>query len=259
MSDSFSSAAPCFRRRALFLAPVVLVACAPATAQSLPSTVPLQEGENGTIQVTGQAQIQVPADQVSVSFTVETESESAQEASDLNAGRMEAVVGALRGLGMEGMEIETHGYSLTPEYRMSTREEPARRIISGYRALNNIRVKVPEVEAAGEVMDAAIASGANRVVNLRFEAADTREARLQALRDAVRTAREEAETIAEAMDVRLGPPLEVRGGAAPAEPRMLARAAMVDEMGGARTPIEAGNQTISATVTILYRILERNP
>lgn len=243
-------------RSVLVIAPVLLGACAPARAQSLSSPVPSQEGEQGTIEVTGQAQVEVPADRVSISFGVETEAPSASEASTQNAEKMEAVVASLRESGVPGLEVETYGYSLTPEYRIQGREDPSRRSISGYRAMNNIRVTVPGVDRAGEILDAGVGAGANRVVNLQFDATNTREARLEALRRAVGVAREEAQTIAEAMDVALGPPVEVRGGATPGEPRMFARAAMADEMGGVRTPIEAGTQTVSASVTILYRILE---
>ena len=60
----------------------------------------------------------------------------------------------------------------------------------------------------------------------------------------------------QAMGVALGPPLEVLGGASPGEPRVLARAAVMEEMASIRTPIEAGRQTVSASVTVLFRILE---
>ena len=241
-------------RAVVVLASALSVACAPAIAQPLPTPTP--EGSDGTIRVTGQAQIQVPVDRVSISFGVETESESAREASSLNAARMEAVVEALRGAGISGVEIETFGYSLNPEYRYPNREDPSRQTISGYRATNHIRVTIPDVENAGEILDVGIGAGANRVVNLQFEAVDTREARLRALREAVRAAQEEARTIADAMDVILGPPLEVSGGASPNEPRVLARAAVMQEAAAVRTPIEAGLQTVSANVTILYRIRE---
>jgi uncharacterized protein YggE len=201
----------------------------------------------------------VAADRVIVSFGVETEATSAREASSLNASRMEAVVGALRNTGIDGIEIETFGYTLVPEYRYPNRDDPSRQTISGYRATNHIRVTIPEVDAAGAVLDAGIGAGANRVVDLRFDARDTREARLQALEDAVRAAREEAQTIAAAMGVLLGPPLEVRGGASPGEPRVLAAARMAMEAAAPATPIEAGRQTVSANVTIVYRILERTP
>lgn len=204
----------------------------------------------------GQAQVQVPTERMSISFGVETESESAREASTLNAERMEAVISALRGAGVEGLEIETYGYALNPEYRAPSRDDPARRTISGYRAANHIRVTVPRLEEAGEILDVGIGAGANRVVDLRFEAGDTRDARLQALRDAVGSAREEAQVIAEAMGVVLGPPLEVRGGASPGEPRVMARMAMAEAMVAPSTPIEPGRQTVTANVTITYRILE---
>lgn len=243
----------------LVLASALAVACAPATAQPLPIPSPPQEEGEGTIRVTGQARIQVPVDRVSISFGVETESESAREASSLNAARMAAVVDALRNAGIPGVEIETYGYSLNPEYRYPNREEPSRQTISGYRAANHIRVTIPDVGSAGEILDAGIGAGANRVVNLQFQAADTREARLQALRDAVSTAQEEARTIADAMGVALGPPLEVSGGASPGEPRELARTRVMAEMGPIQTPIEPGLQTVSANVTIVYRIRERTP
>ena len=243
-------------RTLLLLAPILLAACAPVTAQSLPAPAPAEETEKGTIQVTGQAQIQVPADRVSISFGVETEAESARAASALNAERMDGVIGAVRGSGVEGVRIETFGYSLNPEYRTPNRGDPSQRTISGYRATNNIRVILPDVGAAGEILDTAIGAGANRVLTLQFEASDTRTARLEALREAVRVAREEAQTIADAMGVSLGPPLEVRGGASPGEPRVLARAAVMSEMASVPTPIEAGRQTVSASVTVLYRILE---
>lgn len=243
----------------LVLASALAVACHPATAQPLATPAPPQEEGEGTIRVTGQARIQVPVDRVSISFGVETESESAREASSLNAARMAAVVEALRNAGIQGLEIETYGYSLNPEYRYPNREDPSRQTISGYRAANHIRVTIPDVGSAGEILDLGIGAGANRVVNLQFQAVDTGEARLQALRDAVRTAQEEARTIADAMDVALGPPLEVSGGASPREPREMARTAMMEELGPVRTPVEPGLQTVSANVTIVYRIRGKTP
>lgn len=246
-------------RAPLLLATVLSAACASASAQSLPPQAPVQEESEGTIRVTGQALIQVPVDRVRISFGVETESESAREASRLNAARMDAVMTALRGTGIPGMEIETFGYSLNPEYRMPNREAPSGQTISGYRAVNQVRVTVPDVGRAGEILDVGIGAGANRGVSLQFEAADTREARLQALRDAVGAAQEEARTIAEAMDVVLGPPVEVSGGASPGEPRVMARTAMMEGMAAVQTPIEPGLQSVSANVTIVYRIRERIP
>jgi len=236
---------------------LLLASCAPAMAQVDPHHSSPPQEERGTIQVNGQSRIPVPADQVVISFAVETEASTAREATTQNAQRMDAVISALRGAGIQGLKIETFGYALRPEYEMS-REVAGTRVIAGYRAQNNIRVTVPDVNAAGGLLDRAIDAGANRVSSLQFQASDTREARLRALQEAVGHARQEAEAIASAMGVTLGIPLQVQGGASAPPPSPVAGIQM--EMAArAPTPIEAGDQTVSANVSITYRIVERNP
>jgi len=167
---------------------------------------------------------------------------------------MEAVTAALRGSGVDDLDIETFGYSLRPEYEVA-RDGSGTRVISGYRVQNNIRVTIPDVDATGRLLDLAVQAGANRIANLSFEASDTRGARLQALREAVSNAREQAEVIASAMQVELGIALEVQGGANAPSPssfqgmpmRMAAESV---------TPVESADQLVTASVTIRYRILE---
>jgi hypothetical protein len=246
------------RRTISFAALFILTSCAPAVAQTNLTAPPhpFQE-ERGTIQVTGQAQIRVPADQVRISFTVETEGASAGEATTQNARKMEAVIAAVRGMGIPALHVETFGYNLRPEYEIS-REGTGTRTISGYRVQNNIRVTLPDVDATGSVLDRAVEAGANRVANLQFEASDTRSARLEALREAVASAREQAETIASAMGVQLGIALEIQGGASAPNPRSPGGIMFRAEAAPA-TPVEAGDQLVTATVTVKYRILEGTP
>jgi len=244
---------------ALFL----LTSCAPAVGQTSlnerphqPAPGQLQE-ERGTIQVTGQAQVSVPADRVRISFSVETEAKAAGDATAQNAQKMEAVISAIRGIGVPDLDIETFGYSLRPEYEVS-REGTGTRAISGYRVQNNIRVTLPDVEATGSVLDGAVEAGANRVTNLQFEASDTRSARLEALREAVLSARTQAETIASAMGAELGIALEVQGGASAPNPRSPSGLMMRAEAMPS-TPVEAADHLVTATVTVKYRILEKTP
>lgn len=214
-----------------------------------------QEEDRGTLQVSGQAQVSVPADKAIISFAVETEARSAQDAVRENAQRMDAVIAGLGGSGIEGMEIETFGYNLSPDYRYPSRENPGSREIASYRAQNNIRVTLPEVESAGAILDAATEAGANRVQSVQFEASNLQSARLQALAEAVNHARQEAEVMAQAMGVELGTILTVTGGANTPGPRIMARA-FAAEAAQATTPIEAAGQVVSANVTITYRIRE---
>jgi uncharacterized protein YggE len=241
---------------AISAALLLLSSCAPAVAQTetapLPSPSFLEE--KGTIQVTGQAQLTVPADVARISLIVETEGSTAADATGENARRMDAVIRAIRGLGIDGLDIETFGFTLRPEYEVS-RDGTGTRTISGYRVQNNIRVMLPDVDATGRVLDEAVGVGANRVANLQFQASDTRAARLEALGRAVRSAREQAEAIASAMGVALGQALEVQGGANAPDPFSMG-GMMIRAQAETTTPVEAGDQMVTASVTIKYRILE---
>lgn len=227
-----------------------LAGCAPAAAQA-------QDADPAFLQVSGTAEVGVPSDRAHISFAVVTEAETAEAAARENADRMDAVIAALRATGAAGLRIETWGYDLQPRYSRQTRaDDPAPRIV-GYRASNNVRATVDDVDAVGGLIDAGVSAGANRVTSLQFEARDTEAARQEALRQAVAKARQEAETMADALGVPLGPPMEVQGGAQPPPPRpvpfMEARMAM--DQAQAPTPIEAAEQVVRAQVTIKYRLL----
>lgn len=204
------------------------------------------------IQVSGTAEVQVPADRATLSFAVETEAPTARTASQQNAERMEAVVAALTEIvGPEG-RVETWGYTLQPRYRYQEGQAPT---IEGYQAINHVRVTVDDVTAVGRLIDAGIGAGANRIAGLEFEARDTEAARLEAVRLAVAEARAEAGAIAEALGVPLGPPLEVQGGAEMPRPPMPYEMMRMDAAQAApSTPIEPGQQIVRANVNVKYRI-----
>jgi len=245
----------------------LLTACTPATAQEDTSTprphvyevapehaalleALRQQQEAGFLEVSGSGRVSVPADRARVVFAVETESQTAGAASSANAELMAAVLEAVRATGTPGLRIETHGYSLQPEYARPTAQDRSPSI-SGYRAQNHVSVTMEDVDGVGRVIDAAVGAGANRVASLVFEASDTEDARQEALRMAVAQARAQAEAIAAALDVPLGPPMEVRGGANVPGPRPRAMAMRVE---AAATPIEAGAQMVTANVTIRYAL-----
>lgn len=227
-------------------------ACAPALAQA-PSGDPTPPA---FLEVSGSAEVQVAPDRATIVFAVETDAATAAEAGQENADRMTRVLEAVRGSGIQGLRVESFGYDLQPVYRY---EEPDRRPrVDGYQVRNHVRAILPDPAQVGSVIDRAVAAGANRVASLSFEASDTEAARLEALRNAVGKARAEAEAIVGAMGARLGEPLQVTGGAAAPPPyQPVFRGGMVAMEAAATTPIEAGAQTVSASVTIRYRILPR--
>jgi uncharacterized protein len=222
------------------------------------SQTPGQEGtgeSETTLHVSGSAEVEVAPDRARIAFAVETEAETAREAGEENARLMDRAIQALRDTGVEGLRIESSGYQLQPRYRTVTEERL--RQIAGYTARNTLQVIVDDVEAVGRLVDAGLAAGANRVAGLRFEIRDPDPHRSEALRRAIERAREEARVMATALGMELGLPKEVRGGAErPSPPPMFAMPAVrMEVMADApTTPLEAGLQTVSASVSITYRL-----
>jgi uncharacterized protein YggE len=206
------------------------------------------------IEVSGTGSATVSPDIARAAFAVETRAASAAEAAADNATTMDAVLRALRGAGIEGLRVETFGYNLQPQYSYPTQGGAARtRVIDGYTAVNNVRATVRDVTAVGRVIDTAVGAGANRVSSLSFEASDTESARREALAAAVRAARVQAEAIATALGRTLGPAVEVHGGAAEPGPRPMMDA-MALRAAEAPTPVEAADQTVTASVTIRFAL-----
>ena len=202
------------------------------------------------IEVSGEAETRVSPDTVQLDFGVSTRAGSAAEAARQNATRMKAVLDAVRkALGPAG-QIGTGTYTLRPEYDAPRDGRPPK--VTGYHASNVVRVETRELARVGELIDLAVEAGANQVQRIAFTLSDPGTARRRALNDAVLDARAEAETIAKALGVALGPVQSViEQDSGPVRPFM--QDAMVARAEAAATPIEPGSVSVRARV--LMRVL----
>jgi uncharacterized protein YggE len=207
------------------------------------------------VTVTGVGEVHAPPDRSRISFAVETEDETARGAGEANATLMTTVSTALRAAGdaFPGFRLETSGYSLNPRYGSLTNDGP--RLIVGYTARNTVQITVDQVAGIGPLIDAAIGAGANRVAGIGFDVRDQEPYRHEAVRLAVEKARAEAEVIAAALGMRLGPALDVQGGAdylPYAVPYAMDRG--MEFAQAVPTPVEAGPQPVTARITVRYRL-----
>jgi uncharacterized protein len=225
----------------------------PAIAHAQAVTPPAEPPRTLTVSAVGTVELE--PEQGVVLLAVESEGETAQAAARANAERMTRLMTALRRAGVPEREIRTTSYELRPEYARDDRGAAAPRI-TGYRAVNMVQVTVDTVARLGGIVDAAIASGANRVANIRFQLRDPEEAHLQASAAAVRSARRQAEAIAAAAGERLGAPLSINtSGYVPRqEQAVYARMEMAQQ--DFATPIEGGTLMVVANVHVVYRLLD---
>lgn len=203
------------------------------------------------IEVSAEAEARALPDLAVLELGVVTRAENAAAAAQQNAGRMKTVLAAVRQAIGPQAQVGTGTYSLRTEYAQN-RDGTEPRIVA-YVASNIVRLETAEMSRLGEVIDVAIKAGANQVQRISFGLSDPAGVRRNALRDATLQAQADAETMAAALKLKLGAVLSLSNqDAGPVRPytqdAMVARAAM------AQTPIEPGQVSVRARVTLRVQI-----
>jgi hypothetical protein len=222
-----------------------------AAAQQQPA-----QAREQSIRVTGVGEARAKPDQAIGDFGVETQAPTAQAAAAENAQRMQRVIEALVRAGVPRDRIETRDYNVYPDYDPQPRPEATEPRIRGYRVMNTVSVTLDDIERVGTVIDAALAAGANRVNSVRFGLRDPQAFRQRAIDDAVRRARSDGEALAAALGLTLGMVREAyTADVGTVQPMMMERLQMADASASmASTPMNPGEQTVRATVVVVYAI-----
>ncbi len=209
----------------------------------------LAEEGRMTLTVSGSGTATSKPEVVIISIGVVTRGETASEAQSLNAEKMSKVINALKEIGVKEDQIETISYSLRPVYEYN--KVRGRSVLVGYECTNNIKVTLEELDKAGEVVDAAVSAGANKVLYITFSLKpETREKlMLEALAKAVGNAKAKAEAIAKAAGITLVGPVNISiGGIWMPTTRYEATGDLT-----IKTPIIAPEElSVTVTVTITY-------
>ncbi len=204
------------------------------------------------IVVTGRGEVKVSPDRASIQVSVQTRAATAAAAAAENANKQQAVLSALRALGLTNDQLSTVGYNVYPEQRYDQGKEP---MIIGYNVTNTILVDVRKLTQVGPVIDAALAHGANSISSLQFYASNTEAARRSAIAVAIEKARADADAAARAARGTLGSLLEINVSSyspRPPQPMMMRAAA---GMAQADTPINPGEETLSVEVSTRWKFI----
>jgi uncharacterized protein len=206
------------------------------------------------IRVTGRAVISTPPDRASIDIGVVSEAPEAQQAARANATKLDAVRSAVLAAAGPGAKLETANYSLQPMHRRPTPpgNEPG---ISGYTATNVLRVRELPLDAVGKVIDAATASGANTVSNINYSVHNEEDVKSRALAAAATDAKSKADTLADALGVRVLRILNVVEGEPDViRPMPIVRGEMEAQAAPPPTHIEPNAIEIHASVTLVVEI-----
>jgi uncharacterized protein YggE len=207
---------------------------------------PASAADPTTLTVNGQGSVSRTPDTALVDVALVTNDEgSAAKATDLNNVAYNSLLTRLRALGVRDDAVRTVGLNVhfvpRPQALRQTLSGPALppqpQPRYGYVATRTLTVTAPRVDAAGRVVDAAVAVGAN-VNGVRFTLADQHAAVAAALAAAVADAQSQAESVASAAHLHVtgiksidvsgapSPVMFAMREAAPATPTEIAPAAL---------------------------------
>ncbi|HUJ46424.1 MAG TPA: SIMPL domain-containing protein [Rhizomicrobium sp.] len=221
------------------------VGSAPAIAQGDGPTPRL-------LTVSGEGEAKARPDQATLSAGVVTDGKTAADALGANSRAMNAVFATLKRLGIPDKSIQTSGINVTPQYPDFNSKQPHR--VIGYQVSNSVTVTVDNLDNLGPAIDALVSSGANSLGDISFSIRDPKPLMAAAREDAVKDAIAKADTLSRAAGVTLGPIVSISEGsyAAPPQPmRIMAFTTAVDK---APTPVAAGENTLSTTVSVTWEI-----
>jgi uncharacterized protein YggE len=195
------------------------------------------------LRTSGSAVVRLPPDRVSFSVGVETLHANVSQAFRQNAQKVETVLNALKAKGVQAKELQTS------DLEVSSRN-PDGSLAKGYRVANRVTVSRESPEGVGDLIEAAIAAGANDAGRLNFFVANPDAAQSRGRDLAFASVRANAETLAALSRRGLGDVLcvsESYGGGYAASNSLRGGIASAGS-------VESGNEAITFGVTVVFAL-----
>lgn len=200
-----------------------------------------------TVSVSATGSVTAEPDVAQISAGVVTEADSAKDAMGRNGIVMTKLIDGLKAAGIQPKDIQTTTLNVEPRYAQPKDGRAA--TINGYRVVNQVRLTVRDVKHLGDVLDQAIALGANQINHIAFDIADPETLKDEARKQAMENARRRGELYAKAAGGQLGPVLRISESMGEPHPMPGGRMAM-----RASVPIEAGTRSLEVEVHVTYAL-----
>ncbi len=225
---------------------VALVAAIPLAAQ--------EAAPAPRIIVTGEGQVQATPDMATLSIGVGHEAPTAAAAMEEVAATVQGLFTRLTELGVAPRDVQTTGLRIDPIWRDRNRSTPEETPeIVGFRASNDLSVRLRDMDRLGEAIGLLVSDGANRLSGISFGVQSPEVLLTEARKLAVVDAQARAALYAATAGVELGPVLEiVEPGSSQGPGPMFARAEAMSLADG--MPVAAGELTFSAQLRMSFAI-----
>jgi uncharacterized protein len=233
-----------------------IVAFVAAFVCALPSTWAAEAERPRTIVVSGHGEVQAEPDRAFVMLGAEARRPKMEEARAEVTRTVDALLKLTREMNIDPKLVRTTRVNVQPEYNW---EQNAReRRLIGYYVSRQVEIELRDLERLGSLVERALNLGVNQIGEPRLDSSKRRDLERAALAEAVTDARLNAETIAKAAGIRLGPPRTISassGFAPPPVPMRARNMAMEAQAADASQTYQAGQMTFNGNVQVEYDLV----
>ncbi len=224
------------------------------------------KGANETNQfsVTGTGEVYASPDIAQLSFTVEKEAKTVKEANTFVDEKMAKIVAFLKEQKIDEKDIKTVNNSFYPVYDYpicSVYPCNQTQKLRGYTTSRTIEVKIRNIDTSASVTEGLAKLEVTNLQGPNFVIDDTDKVFADARDEAIKNAKEKAESLAKALGVKIIRVIDFsesnNGGNYPPGPMMYSKTMMVADMAvGSATPesMPQGENKYTSDVTIVYEI-----
>jgi uncharacterized protein YggE len=234
-------------------ATALLVATAAPSLSPRPSLAADATKPDHTISVSGTGRVILAPDTADLRLGVSVQRTTVKAARADAAKAMQAVIDALKKLGIADADIQTSSITLNPQYDYSNNGNQPRLI--GYQFSNSLAVTVRKLDVLGDAIDNSLAAGATTLDSVQFRVDDETKAEAQARAAAMADAKAKATALASAAGVSIEGVSSISETVAPAPYPVFygaAAGAAVDK--AVATPVQAGTNEVTVSVAVVYLI-----
>jgi uncharacterized protein YggE len=220
-----------------------------------------KKGSSG-ITFSATASVKAKPDVANFFMTVREEASDNVSAQQKMTDKSNKAIEILEKEGIDKKDIKTNNYNTYPNYSSSNIVcikapcEPAKSVITGYAAMQNISFKIRDISKSGDIVTKLAALQVNDVQGPNFTIEDMSEAKAEARSEAIKEAKAKAQKTAKELGVTLGKITAFSDNPLPHQPYQPYMA--YDRGRGfadkAVPTMETGEQEVSVAVSITYEI-----
>lgn len=233
------------------LLPILIAALAALALTACSVTAPAAEQPH-TINVTGYGAAYGAPDIATAQIGVETRNADPARAVSANTEKMNAVIAAIKKLGVEDKDIQTTNFSVYAQQNYDANSQPTD---ITYVVTNTVSVTVRDLNKVGEMLGKATAAGANSVNGVSFSVSEAAALESEARGNAMADAKARAGQLADAAGVALDKPLSISEYTSmPVYYDGGKQLLSLEAGGGAPVPISTGQYQVTVQVSVTYLI-----